>query len=183
MRREQSMETNPYAPPKSAVADISAPGLKRRSLILMILFSLVTFGLYYPIWFLRRRNALNRLDSPRKLQQWPFVVAIVWFAFQVLVGVAIGVARGLSGPEVGLPGEASLVFTIIRLAVGVLMLVQAFATKDILEDHFAGPGDQIERPFLTEPVQLSGVMTFIFQIFYLQYAINRYLSESTPSTT
>ena len=177
------MDTNPYAPPKAAVADISAPGLKRRSLILMILFSLVTFGLYYPVWFLRRRNALNRLDSPRKLPQWPFVVAIGWFVFQVLVGVAVGVARGLSGSGVGLPREANLVFSIIRLAVGVLMLVQAFATKDILEDHFAGPEDQIERPFLTGTVQLSGVMTFIFQIFYLQYAINRHLSESTPSTT
>ena len=80
------METNPYAPPKAAIADLSSTGLKRRSVLLMIVFAVVTFGLYYPIWFLRRRAALNELDSPRKLPTWPFVVFIVWFVVQFMLG-------------------------------------------------------------------------------------------------
>ena len=58
------------------------------------------------------------------------------------------------------------------------MVVQCFFTKDILEDHFASPGDQVTTPLFADAYRLSGVMTFIFQIFYLQYAINRYLADS-----
>ena len=74
------METNPYAPPTAPVADVASARLRPRSVIVMILLSLVSFGLYYPIWFLRRRAAFNQLDSPRKLPRWPFFVALAWFA-------------------------------------------------------------------------------------------------------
>jgi len=168
------METNPYAPPKAAVADLSPTGLKRRSVILMILLSIVTFGLYFPIWFLRRRAALNRLDSPRKLRLWPFVIAVTWFVFQFIMGIAAG-----SAPLGQAIGEgAALLLNFVQFAVGILMLVQSFFTKDILEDHLAGPGDQVPNPLLVDTVKLSGVMTFFFQIFYLQYVINRYIAGS-----
>ena len=166
------METNPYAPPKAAVADLSPTGLKRRSVILMILLTIVTFGLYVPIWFLHRRAALNRLDSPRKLRLWPFVIAVTWFVFQFIVRIAAG-----SAPLAQAIGEgAALHFG--RFAVGMLMLVQSFFTKDILEDHLAGPGDQVPNPLLVDTVKLSGVMTLFFQNFYLQHVINRYIAGS-----
>jgi len=168
------METNPYAPPKAAVADLSSTGLKRRSVILMIVLSIVTFGLYYPIWFLRRRAALNRLDSPRKLRLWPFVIIIAWFVFQFIVGITAG-----SAPRGQAIGEgAALLLNLVQLAVVILMVVQSFFTKDILEDHLVGPGDQVPNPLLVDTVKLSGVMTFFFQIFYLQYVINRYIAGS-----
>src|SRR4051794_19359037 len=142
------MDTNPYAPPKAAVADRSSTGLKRRSVIMMLVLTIVTFGLYYPIWFLRRRAALNGLDSPRKLRRWPFVIVIVWLAFQFLVGIAAG-AR----PREQMTGAgADLLLNLVQLAVGILMLVQSFLTRDILEDHFAGPGDQVPNPLFVETV-------------------------------
>src|SRR5580765_8512215 len=111
------METNPYAPPKAAVADVPT-GLKRRSVVLMIVLSIVTFGLYYPIWFLRRRAALNRLDSPRKLRLWPFVIVIAWFVFQFMVGIATG-----STPlEQTIGAGAALLLNVVQLAVGILMV-------------------------------------------------------------
>jgi hypothetical protein len=168
------METNPYAPPKAPVADLSSTGLKRRSVILMIVLSIVTFGFYYPIWFLRRRAALNRLDSPRKLRLWPLVIVITWFVFQFIVGIAAG-----SAPRGRAIGEGTaLLLNLVQLAVGILMVVQCFFTKDILEDHFVGPGDHVPNPLLVDTVKLSGVMTFLFQIFYLQYVINRYIVGS-----
>ena len=170
------METNPYAPPKAAVADVSTTGLKRRSVVLMIVLSIVTFGLYYPIWFLRRRAALNRLDSPRKLRLWPFVIVIAWFVFQFIVGIAAGSAP----PEQTSGAGAALLLNVVQLAVGILMVVQSFFTKDILEDHLVGPGDRVPNPLFVDTVKLSGVMTFLFQIFYLQYVINRYIAGSQP---
>ena len=63
------METNPYAPPQANVADAppDSHGLKQRRVIVMIVFMIISFGLYYPIWWFRRRAGLNRLKSPRKL--------------------------------------------------------------------------------------------------------------------
>lgn len=171
------METNHYAPPKAVVVDLSSTGLKRRSVILMIVLSIVTFGLYYPIWFLRRRTALNRLDSPRKLRLWPFMVFLAWFVFQFIVGMAV--APMPRGQVIGQP--ADLLLTLVQLAVGILMLVQSFFIKDILEDHLAGPGDHVPDRLFDDTVKLSGVMTFLFQIFYLQYVINRHIVGSKSS--
>jgi hypothetical protein len=172
------METNPYAPPKASIEDPSATDLKRRSVLLMVVLTLVTFGLYYPIWFLRRRAALNRLDSPRKLRLWPFAVFTAWFAFQFIVGFAAALrAHGQVAR-----GETPLLFNLFQLGINILMLVQSFFTKDILEDHLSGPGDDVPNALFVDSVKLSGVMTFFFQIFYLQYVINRYIAvpKSSP---
>lgn len=149
--------------------------LKRRSLVVMIVFFVVTLGLYYPIWFLRRRAALNGLDSPRKLQRWPFLLVLAFFVFQLIVAIA-------SDPEEAV-GRGSLLFSLVRLAVALLIVVQCFIIKDILEDHLAGPGDTIPSSGLSDGARLSGLMTFFFQIFYLQYVINWHIAGSQPQPT
>jgi hypothetical protein len=144
--------------------------LKRRSLVVMIVFFVITLGLYYPLWFLRRRAALNGLDSPRKLQRWPFLLMLAFFVFQIILAIA-------SAPEESIV-ESSLLFILVRLAVALLIVVQCFIIKDILEDHLAGPGDTISSSGLSDSVRLSGLMTFFFQIFYLQHVINRHVAGS-----
>jgi hypothetical protein len=144
--------------------------LKRRSLSVMIVFFVVTLGLYYPIWFLRRRAALNGLDSPRKLQRWPFLLVLAFFVVQDILAIT-------SDPDAAV-GGGSLLFSLVRLAVSLLILVQCFIIKDILEDHLAGPGDTISSSVISDRVRPSGLMTFFFQIFYLQHVINRYVVGS-----
>jgi hypothetical protein len=141
--------------------------LKRRSPVVMIVFFVVTLGVYFPIWFLRRRAALNRLDSPRKLQRWPFLLALAFFVFQIILAIASDPAKPI--------GNGSLLFSFVRLAVALLIVVQCFIIKDILEDHLAGPGDTTSSSVLSDGVRLSGLMTFFFQIFYLQHVINRHI--------
>jgi hypothetical protein len=169
------MEPNPYAPPKAAVDDqssASSTGLKRRRVIVMIVLTIVTFGLYYAIWFFRRRDALNRLDSPRKLRLWPPVLFCAVTVFDVILGFVSAPAR----PAQTIGDGANTVLTVVRLAVGILMVVQNFIVKDILEDHLAGPDDELSHSVFVERVKLSGLMTFFFSIFYLQYVINRYVA-------
>ena len=105
------------------------------------------------------------------------MVFIAWFVFQVIVGAAAESAS----PEETLGAGTVLLLNLVQLAVAILMLVQSFVTKEILEDHLAGPGDQIPRGLLSGAVQLSGVMTFFFGIVYLQYVINRYIAGSKLS--
>jgi hypothetical protein len=165
------METNPYAPPKVRVADPEpdAHGLKRRSVLVMILFMFITLGLYYLIWWFRRRPGLNRLNSDRKLALWPLLLFTVLFVTQLGLGFAAGINQG--EPVIGEGGQ--LVVALFQLGVGLLMLFQAFKVKEMIEDH-ATP-ESHSGPMFAEHVKLSGLMTFFFTVFYLQWAINRYV--------
>jgi hypothetical protein len=158
---------NPFAPPAAPVASAADTGLKRRSVWLMVLLILVTLGIYYPVWFWRRRQGLNRLDSPRKLEVWPLAVFSVYFGVASLMGI-------VTTPE-ELFGDAAVVLKGVELGIGIMMIVQCFRIKDIIEDHAQGPDDAPRDAMFTPPVKLSGVMTFFFSIFYLQYAINKYV--------
>jgi hypothetical protein len=51
-------------------------------------------------------------------------------------------------------------------------IVQCFKIKDKIEDHAAPP---IGADLFVERVSLTGLLTFLFSIFYLQWAINRYV--------
>jgi len=167
------MDTNPYAPPKAAVGDAPVvPILKRRSVIVMIIFTIVTLGIYYVVWFFRRRGGLNRLNSPRKLQLWPLLVLTAYFAMAFAIGVASG-----DQPTEAVLGDAAKLLTLTDLLIGILMVWQCFIIKDILEDHLT-PEDDGSRAMFTERVQLSGFMTFIFGIYYMQHVINRHIAST-----
>jgi hypothetical protein len=164
------MPTNPYAPPKARVADAQLEnyGLKQRSVVVMILFTFITLGLYFMIWWFRRRDGLNRLNSPTKIALWPLLLFLALFVLQLGIGIAEGLNGGRSIGE-----GINLLASVFQLVVGIAMIVQAFRAKEIIEDHCA-PEDRSE-PLSFGEVKLSGVMTFFFSIFYLQWAINRYV--------
>jgi len=168
------MNSNPYAPPKAAVADrpTSTSGLKRRSVLLMIVLTIVTFALYYPLWFFRRHAALNQLNSPRKLRLWPLVT----FAIVQVVDLVLALAFDPNTTGLTIPAAAETTLVLCRIAVGIMMIVQCFIIKDILEDHLAPNDDGSAPMFFVERVKLSGLMTFFFSIFYLQYIINKYIA-------
>jgi len=145
----------------------------------MIVLFVMTFGFYYPIWFLRRRGALNRLDSQRNLRLWPFLAWFALFAVELIVGLAAG-----SAPNEEIIGAGgSAVLNLSQIAVGILMAVQCFITKDILEDHLIGPEDHVSASPFAGPVKLSGLKTFFLQIFYLQWVINRDIVASQRRAT
>jgi hypothetical protein len=152
--------------------------LKRRSVVLMIVFTLTSFGLYYPLWFLRRRPALNQLDSPRKLQLWPPVVCLAFMAVQLVVAPGSGTGPGDAASSQIL---LNLVFSLAELALAILMVVQSLFVKDILEDHMMGPRDAPLSVVISQATKLSSVMTFLFGIYYLQYEINRLEPPATAS--
>lgn len=166
------MESNPFAPPKARVVDSvqDVYGLKRRRVVTMLVFTFLSLGIYYLVWFYRRRSGLNRLNSPRKIALWPLLLLTALFAAQVILGVMAG---GAPVNEFLGPG-LTVVFQIVQLAVGIVMIVQCFRIKDIIEDHATPDGPQ---ELFVERVKLSGLMTFFFSIFYLQWAINRYVID------
>jgi hypothetical protein len=138
----------------------STPAIPRVSILVMIVFMVATLGLYMPIWFLRRRGALNQLGSPRKLKAWPFVTAICLLAIQIPIELLATTDGGQS------------LFDLVNLVWTGFFIWQAFRIKRILEDHlFAGAAD-LPGGVRADAWELSGVFTFFFTIFYLQHVIN-----------
>ena len=161
-------------------ADARPADLKRRSVPLMIVLTVATLGLYYPIWFLRRRAALNRLDAPRKLQAWPFILFLAFHA----IGIGFAFATDSASAEPARKEVSDRVLDIAQLAMAVLMVVQCVFVRDILEDHLAGPGDHASSSILSDSVKPSAMMTLFFGAFYLQHVINRHVAGAaqSPST-
>jgi cellobiose-specific phosphotransferase system component IIC len=165
---------NPYAPPTAQVGSPAAvgSGLKHRNLVVMFVLLILTLGIYYPVWFFRRRPGLNRLDSSRKLALWPLLLFAGDFVLEVVAAILAGdqtVAQAFGSQVV-------LVMQLLQFSIGILMIIQCFAIKDIIEEHAMGPDDDSGEPNLFKPhVKLSGLMTFFFSIFYLQHAINKYV--------
>ena len=135
--------------------------MPRVSIIVMIVLMVLTLGLYVPIWFLRRRRALNQLDSPRKVNAWPFITAICVLVIQIpaeLLAATDGVQP---------------VFDLLNLVWTVFFVWQAFKTKRILDDHLFAVAADRPSGARARASQLSGVLTVFFTIFYLQHVINR----------
>ena len=168
--------TREPALPTSATSGSPLPGLRRTSVLLLIFLTFVTVAIYYPVWFLRRRRALNGLRSRDKLNTGVFVVAIVLFSVGLLLmlmawaleGFGEGLGRGdLLAVSKGLEGFAQF----LNLVAGIALLIQSFKVRRMLTEHLAAHTGQ--------PVSISGLGTFFFQILYLQYKINAILARST----
>src|SRR5215470_15553523 len=63
----------------------SLPGLRATNLVLVAVLSSLSLGLYSPVWFWRRREALNRLRSSTKLDRRVLVLTFVLLALSVLL--------------------------------------------------------------------------------------------------
>lgn len=156
------------APTASVVLEPPRTQLWRTSLWLMALFMVLSFGFYPAIWLFRRRHALNAIEAPYKVWAWPPLLLFGLVAFQFVAAVV----RGVTTPGVVEPGLLEGGAQILRIGVGIVLLVQMFFVKSILEDQLAeqaGHDNRFDASFRT----LSSVMTFFFSVFYLQYVINR----------
>ena len=96
----------------STPSQLPGPTLKKRSVLLMILFFILTLAFYVPFWFVSRRKALNRLN-PR--YQVSLVLCILLFVIHAA-------SLFVSGSQE----------TVINLAWITVVLVLAFRVKAIL---------------------------------------------------
>ncbi len=146
---------------------LSQPGpeLKKTSIILMIILTVVTAGIYWPIWFLTRRKALNMMQSREKLGSGIFIFAIVLFGISLFIGLISGVMGELGHKSLLATGLGAFSGILHAVAAGTV-LVQSFKVRRIFHEHF--------NTHLQRAISFSGVATFFFIIYYLQYKINRF---------
>ena len=155
--------TNPYAPPKAESASGRSTRRsryedERRSVVLVLLLSVVTFGVYPAFWYVRRTPFFDRLDSDKRVDGLQWVTLVLTFA---LLAVAAAQAP-LRVPEGALRA--------VQLAAGVANLILAFRVAHMLRSDFARTGRLI---------RISSLWVFFFGCLYLQYIINQ--AADTPA--
>ncbi|MCK5235467.1 MAG: zinc-ribbon domain-containing protein [Deltaproteobacteria bacterium] len=154
-------------------AEISAaPELKLQKMpvIGLIFYAIITFGIYIGVWFIKKIEILNALNSDTKLSQGVFGFIIAG----LLVNIGIILYLIFSGAFIELEADGLPVSQLARnllaisdalaLAVQVLILIQAFRVRRILIDHHRSLGTEIV---------ISWIALIFFGVFYLQYKINR----------
>ena len=117
---------------------------------------------------------LSRTQWNQDIFEGWIMLAAAFFGATFVLGLVAGAGSESVPDLIGPVGSG--VLALLRLVVGITMIFQCFRIKDIIQDHATPPADPDQR--FVEQVQLSGLMTFFFSIFYLQWAINKYVVGS-----
>jgi len=166
-----------------AAGPVAEPEAKfeKTSVVAVILLSFITCGIYFPIWFLRRREAINHLRSPEGIG-WaaPFAAAAA-FSLSLCAGLASGFASAMGLREA--VGGLFASSRALSMVGAVLILFECFRVRRILLDHLRAQSSGLfsSSAALESDTSFSGVATFFFGIYYLQYKINRFLGALNAS--
>jgi Domain of unknown function (DUF4234) len=162
--------------------------LERTNVLLVILLTIITLGFYYPYWFIRNRTGINSLNSPEKLGYGIFAFVFALWLFEWVFLVVAGQLDEIpSLSRFGLGDTvASLLAVFFVLATagsGILLLVQAFKVKRMLEAHTAvsTAGPLAGSLALVQGSTYSVLATFFLGIYYLQYKINEVVDAAAQS--
>ncbi len=148
--------------------DSSVPGA--------IFLTILTLGLYPPIWFMTRRKAFNHLQSREKLGRGAPAAAFLL----MLVSACLPFAGGAKwGSWVQAENALGPVHPLILLAAGIILAVQCFKVRRILLDHLAPREEGMFSASIRFQYDdlLSRVGTFFLGIFYLQFKINELINR------
>ena len=157
------------APPAQSIelaGSRPASRLWRRNLVLTFILMWLTLGFYVPLWFLRRRGALNEMAPTTPLSPWPAAIVFAYLAVRDFL---------LLGPARITPESApiaALVLQGVTFVAAIVLIGEAFRVKAMLEDYLTPPADGTLQLTVERAGNLSGLMTFFLGILYLQHVIN-----------
>jgi len=169
-------EQQKYATQRFRLTD-PAPPFKKTPVLLALLYQIITLGIYTPVWYLTRRRAINSLKSVDKLSKTPFVVAIVGTSILIILALVSGMLEGigeeLNSPDYLATAKGIDVFvSILNLIIYIILIFQAFNARSIIEGHLDLVSGDTAFLAVTGH-KFSTVWTFLLNILYLQYKINR----------
>ena len=119
------------------------------SVVFMVFMTILSSGIYIPIWFLRRRRFLNDLKSSVKLD---------YRIFAGMIGIDVAsIALALM--------EKELLSNIVGVIFGIIFILQCFTVRKILNEHY--------NSLFGDVSPITDGYTFLFGMFYIQYKLNR----------
>lgn len=141
--------------------------IKKYNVAYLIIICLVTAGIFVPIWFLKNVQAINSLKSNIKINYNTFLILLIMTIISKAFLIASFVYDSMGINDTMMMLE--IVSETLDLVIGIMIIIQAFKVKAIISDHFI--------TYLDHDDKLSILATFFFTIFYLQYKINRFVTE------
>jgi hypothetical protein len=145
--------------------------LEDASVLGTIFWTIFTGGISQPIWFMKRRKALNNLHSAEKLGMGVLSIALAGFIANFFLPIVGSVKWG---SWVEAENALGPLHPLILLIAGTIIVVECFKVRRILLDHLT---PQQEGMFsasirLQYDDLLSRMGTLFLGIFYLQYKVN-----------
>ncbi len=156
---------NPYEPPSATTVDQPAARtqLRRRSVVIVVLLSIGTLGVYVYYWMYRYSTDINRLHpSATGIPFWFIILAIS--APSLLVGLA---CLQVLLPQVHLPSNLFFVF---NLFANCILLIWVLWLRVLL------------NTLTNSQAPISILLTILLSIFYLQYRINQLTPSNLPDS-
>ncbi len=138
------------------------PGFKKLNVWLTVLYTIITGGIYLPVWFLSRRDAINKMNSAKKIGKGLFIFVIVLYVINILASFGAGFEIGMNGAEDDTSNMLDGLSALASIIAGIILIVQAFKLRTIFNDHFAAKGEKF-----------SGIWTFLGNIWYFQHKVNK----------
>ena len=134
---------------------------REKSVFLLAILSSITFGIYSSIWYIKRADELNNIGTEKKLSKKIGIFLIFLSIAIILINI-----NNLFMKIQGIIIEV-LISIIIIIYIG-LSLFLAFRTRTIINEAWKDKG--VNR-------KVSWFFTLIFNLFYLQYEINRTINN------
>lgn len=154
--------------------EVEVPG--KKSVFLMFLLSVITLGIYFFIWYMKRAGELNNLRTKSKLNKGTASIGVFIIIVLLVLCVVIGIftistysqfATNLS--QIPLPFLINLgLILFLGLVLLFMALFFAFRVRKIINQALAAKGSR---------ARVSWFFTLLFNSCYLQYEINRVIND------
>jgi len=151
---------------------------QKRSILLMIILTIVTLGIHPSVWYLRRTRELNKLKTKSRINQGEGISYLIsiFYIFFIISAISfrffkrdpfpssINDVLRLSAPMIIL----FFILVILLITTIGLFIHIAFKTRKIINEGIENKGSK---------AKVSWFFTLIFNLFYLQYEINRIIDD------
>ena len=135
------------------------------SFVLMLILTFITYGIYYPVWCLRRVEWINSLSSEKKLGYGLPMFVLIAYSISAFILLLVFFTE-----DVAFVAFLDMLDSLITLAGVIVVLVIAFKIRRIFIEHY--------QENLRLDMNFSGILTFLFTFLYLQFEMNRVESAS-----
>jgi hypothetical protein len=162
---------NPYAPPKANldawVTPATVQAFPRFSAWWVLVLGVVTAGIYPFYWLYTRTEILNRMLPSKAIPMGLVVSALMLF----VANVAASLVSLVYPDDLGVGALSS----VINAVSTIVTLVWVFKFRNRLNERFVSQrGDRY---------WISGVLTFLFAVLYLQYKLNQLIDREKSVTS
>jgi len=167
-------DTDPYSTPTAVLKNETAlndptqimQAFPRFSAWAVFGLAIITMGLYYVWWLYSRTKIINQVHY-HKIP--PSLIYIVFILLAANIGISILSELEPSNMNYTMASNITSIF------YSISSIYWVFAVRNRIH--------QMTKADVLSGCYLGGIMTFIFQVLYIQYKINEYIDRQSTSAT